>query len=71
MEYTKCELINIMNKKRIPIGEIGFECLREYMGEFFSIEVFDICPNGKCWCYVLERKYHEYMLNQLECWLQL
>lgn len=60
-----------INKERIPIGVISHEYLCEYAGEFFSVEVFDILPNDKRWCYLLDGKYHEYMLNELEPWSQL
>lgn len=50
----------------ILIRKIGYECLSEYSGEFFSLEVDYILPNGKCWCYVSDGKYHEYIMNQLK-----
>ena len=65
---TQSQLKVIIMKQNIEIGELGYECVREYDGMFYSGKVTDINELGIHMCNLNYRKVREYSLETLKEW---
>ena len=60
-----------MELEKLAIGEVGYQFLREYGGMFYSGNVESINDDGTRECYLTDRLFHDYSLEQLNDWKDL
>ena len=70
-EYQESDLEELMELEKLAIGEVGYQFLREYGGMFYSGNVESINDDGTRECYVTDRLFHDYSLEQLNDWKDL
>jgi len=74
-DYEECsqqQLQHLIQMASINVGDIDYRFVREYEGVFYSGKVKSIREDdGIRVCYVSDRLYHNYTLDQLQEWREL
>jgi len=71
-ECSQQQLLQLIKKASLNVGEIDYQFVREYEGVFYSGKVKAIRDHdGMRVCYLSDRLYHTYTLDQLHAWKEL